>query len=333
MLNKQKKWLVFLLLVIWLFFSMFPVYWVLTSSFKKPLAIKLGPKYIPFLDFQPTVDVYQEAFSGIRGEFLNNFINSMIVSISATAVSVLLGSMVAYALVRFVFKVKLLAGVFFVIAGIGSYILLVSLTWIGEIFALGIAFLIALIVGVRTNLIALPGPVLGSKAIAFWFIAQRMMPPIVSAFALYLLYSKIGKAGFIMLDTYFGVTLCYIAFSLPLVVWLMRDFFSSLPVEMEEAALIDNVPRYRIYFEIVLPNSIQGFVAVSLITFSFVWNEFLFGFFLTTGNWQTLPVLLAAQIDWRSICVATIITIGPMILITLWLSRLLRSGILLGSNK
>jgi multiple sugar transport system permease protein len=150
---------------------------------------------------------------------------------------------------------------------------------------------------------------------------------------LYLLYSKIGKAGFIMLDTYFGVTLCYIAFSLPLVVWLMRDFFSSLPVEMEEAALIDNVPRHRIFFEIVLPNSIQGFVAVSLITFSFVWNEFLFGFFLTTGNWQTLPVLLAAQIDWRSICVATIITIGPMILITLWLSRLLRSGFLLGSNK
>ena len=112
MLNKQKKWLVFLLLVIWLFFSMFPVYWVLTSSVKNSLAIKLGPKYIPFLDFQPTVDVYQEAFSGIRGEFLNNFINSMIVSISATAVSVLLGSMVAYALVRFVFKVKLLAGVF-----------------------------------------------------------------------------------------------------------------------------------------------------------------------------------------------------------------------------
>lgn len=333
MLNKQKKWLVFLLLMLWLFFSMFPVYWVLTSSVKNSLAFKLGPKYIPFLDFHPTFDIYKQTFSGIRGGFLNNFINSVIVSFSATAVSVILGSMVAYALVRYVFKVKLLAGLFFFIAGIGSYVLLVSFTLISEVFCLGIAFLTALVVGVGTNSMHLGGPVLGNKDIAFWFIAQRMMPPIVSAFALYLLFSKIGKAGFVMLDTYFGITLCYIAFSLPLVVWLMRDFFLSLPVEMEEAALIDNVPRLRIFFEIVLPNSLQGFFAVSLITFSFIWNEFLFGFLLTTGNWQTLPVLLAAQYDWRSICVATIITIAPMIILTFFLSRMMKSGFLSNSIK
>ena len=317
---------------------MFPVYWTIITSVKTPPAVNLGPTYVPFVDFQPTLDFYFQAFSGVRGDFFTNFINSTIISLSATIVSVLLGSMVAYALVRFIFKIKLLSGLLFVLAGVGSYVFLVAVVGVGEVYSMGIAFLISLFVGVGSNLLNLPGPVLGNKDVVFWFVSQRMMPPIVSAFALYLLYSKIGKVGFKMLDTYFGVTLCYIAFSLPIVVWLMRDFFSSLPAELEEAALIDNVPRIRIFFEIVIPISLPGLIAVSLITFGFIWNEFLIGFILTTGNWQTLPVLLAAQNsmrgnEWWSICVATVISVGPMVIITIYLSRMMRSGMLLGSIK
>jgi multiple sugar transport system permease protein len=338
MTRNPKKWIVFTLLLIWFFFSMFPVYWTLITSVKTPPAVNLGPTYLPFVDFQPTLEYYTQAFAGVRGDFFTNFINSTIISLSATLVSVLLGSMVAYALVRFIFRIKLLSGLLFVLAGVGSYVFLVAVVGLGEVYSMGIAFLLSLIVGIGSNLLNLPGPVLGNKDVVFWFVSQRMMPPIVSAFALYLLYSKIGKVGFKMLDTYFGVTLCYIAFSLPIVVWLMRDFFSSLPAELEEAALIDNVPRIRIFFEIVIPISLPGLIAVSLITFSFIWNEFLIGFILTTGRWQTLPVLLAAQNsmrgnEWWSICVATVIAVGPMAIITIFLSRMMRSGMLLGSIK
>ncbi len=326
------------LLIVWFLFAMFPIYWTVITSFKPPPAVNRGPTYLPFFDFSPTLKSYKQALSGERGDFFANFFNSTVISLSATVVSVILGSMVAYALVRFVFRIKLLSGVLFAVSGMGCYLLLAEVAGIGEVYAMGIGFIVSLAVGIGSNRLNLPGPVLGNKDVLFWFVSQRMMPPIVSAFALYMLYSKIGKAGFEMLDTYLGLMLCYIAFSLPIVVWLMRDFFSSLPVELEEAALIDSVPRYRIFLEIVLPISLPGLVAVSLITFGFIWNEFLMALILTTGDWQTLPVLLAAQNtnrgnEWWAICVATVIAVGPMVAITIFLSRMMRSGLLLGSIK
>ena len=107
---------------------------------------------------------------------------------------------------------------------------------------------------------------LGNDDIVFWFVSQRMFPPIVTAFALYLMYTEIGRLGFKLVDTYWGLTLCYVAFSLPIVVWLMRDFFAALPVEVEEAAMVDNVPRWRIFLEIVVPMATPGLLATFMIT-------------------------------------------------------------------
>ncbi len=334
----HKKWIVFALLCIWFFLTMFPLYWVAITSFKNPYDVNRGATYLPFFDFSPTLKTFREAVTGVRGDYFSTFFNSAIISTSATVVSVMLGSMVAYALVRFVFRIRLLAGVLFLGAGIGTYLLLSQWANVRDIYAMAIAFIAALAAGVLSNFFKLPGPVLGNKDIVFWFVSQRMMPPIVSAFALYLLYSKIGKVGFKMLDSYFGMTLCYVAFSLPIVVWLMRDFFQSLPVELEEAALVDNVPRYRIFLGIVLPISLPGLIAVSLITLGFIWNEFLFSLILTSGKWQTLPILLAGQNtyrgdEWWAISVAAVIAVGPMVIITVFLSRLMRSGLLLGSIK
>ncbi len=338
MTKSRKRWLVFGLLCVWFFLSMFPLYWVGITSLKSPPDVNRGATYLPFIDFSPTLKTFREAVSGVRGDYFSTFLNSAIISVSATFVSVALGSMVAYSLVRFIFRIKLLAGVFFLLSGMGTYLLFSQIIKIPEIYAMALAFLVALTVGIVSNMIKLPGPVLKNKDIVFWFISQRMMPPIVSAFALYLLYSKIGKAGFKMLDSYFGLTLCYVAFSLPIVVWLMRDFFQSLPVELEEAALVDNVPRYRIFLGIVVPISLPGFIAVSLITLGFIWNEFLFSLILTSGKWQTLPILLAGQNtyrgdEWWAISVAAVIAVGPMVIITIFLGRLMRSGLLLGSIK
>ncbi len=134
------------------------------------------------------------------------------------------------------------------------------------------------------------------------------------------------------------MTLCYTAFSLPIVVWLMRDFFQALPVDIEEAALVDDVPRFRIFLEIVLPMARPGLIATSMITLSFVWNEFLFSLLLTAGSWQTLPIMLSGQNsyrgdEWWAISVAAMISIGPMMVMAILLARLMRSGLLLGSIR
>ena len=200
------------------------------------------------------------------------------------------------------------------------------------------AFVAALTLAVGSSRVRLPGPVLGNSDIVFWFVSQRMFPPIVAAFALFLMYTEIGKMGFKLVDTYIGLTFAYVAFSLPIVIWLMRDFFEALPVEVEEAAMVDNVPTWRIFFGIVLPMSKPGLIATFMITLAFVWNEFLFALFLTNSRWQTLPILVAGQNsqrgdEWWAISAAALVAIIPMVIMAGILSRLMRSGLLLGAIK
>jgi len=199
-------------------------------------------------------------------------------------------------------------------------------------------FVAALAASILVNRLRLPGPVLGNEDIIFWFVSQRMFPPIITAFALFLMYSEMGRAGLRLIDTYWGLTLCYVAFVLPIVIWLLRDFFAALPVEIEEAAMVDNVPMWRIFVQIVLPMAAPGLAATFMIALSFVWNEFLFALFLTTSKWQTLPILVAGQNsqrgdEWWAISAAVLIAIVPMMIMAILLSRLMRSGLLLGAIK
>ena len=337
--NSNQKIITQILCIAWLIFTIFPLYWIFVTSFKSPIAVTGGPTYLPWIDFEPTLNAWSDAFSGSRGDFFATFFNSVWISIAASLIAVVFGSMAAYALVRFQFRVKLLAGIVFASCGMGSYLLAKEVFDWKDTTSMSFAFLCALILSITSNRLPLPGPVLKNNDVVFWFVSQRMMPPIVSAFALYMLYSKIGKdSGIRLLDSFAGLTLCYVAFSLPLVVWLMRDFFESLPVEVEEAALVDDVPRWRIFLEIVVPMAKPGLVAVTMITIGFVWNEFLFALILTTGDWQTLPVLLSGQNsyrgdEWWAIAVANIIAIAPMLIITILLGRMMRSGLMLGSIR
>jgi len=333
----MNRWLVFSLLCFWLLFTLFPIYWVFVTVLKPAPAVFNGPTYFPFIDFTPSLAGFREILGGGRGNMLPPLWNSALIATVSTAIATLLGSMAAYALVRFEFRVKLLAGLLFAVIGIGGYWLL---TWQGlnTLSAMGLAFGTALILAILANRMPLPGKVLGNGDIAFWFISQRMFPPIVSAFALYLLYVEIGKSGVRALDSFWGLSVCYIAFILPIVVWLMRDFFENLPVAVEEAALVDNVPRLRIFFEIVLPMARPGLIATFLICLGFVWNEFLFALILTSGEWQTLPIAISGQnsvrgTEWWGIAGAAAIAILPMMILTAILARMMRSGLMLGAVK
>ncbi|MGY4314890.1 carbohydrate ABC transporter permease [Bradyrhizobium sp. JR3.5] len=322
----------------WCLITVFPLYWVVVTAFKTPPGVVGGPTYLPFIDFTPTLQPFIDLYQGIRGEFFHTFLNSTIVGLSAAAIATAIGAMAAYALVRFEFRVRLGAGLVFFLLALGGYLLFNATFGFTRPQALLLAFPIALIAAVVANRLPLPGPILGNEDILFWFVSQRMFPPIVTAFALYLLYSEIGRLGFQLIDSFVGLTLCYVAFSLPIVVWLMRDFFEAVPIEVEEAAMVDNVPSWRIFFGIVVPMSMNGLLATFMITLAFVWNEFLFALFLTNSRWQTLPILVAGQNsqrgdEWWAISAAALVAIVPMMIMAGLLSRMMRSGLLLGAIK
>jgi len=324
--------------LLWALFTLFPLYWVAVTSFKTSISVVGGATYIPFVDFEPSLQAWRELFSGERGEFFNNVIASTIIGLSSAVLATAIGAMAAYALVRFPFKVKLASGFAFFLVALGGYLLGHYMLEFGRAASMLIAFIVALVVSLLTNRLRVPGPVLGNEDIIFWFVSQRMFPPIVTAFALFLMYTEVGRMGFKLVDTYVGMVLAYIAFSLPIVVWLMRDFFAALPLEVEEAAMVDNVPSWRIFTGIVLPMSIPGLIATFMITLAFVWNEFLFALFLTNAQWQTLPILVAGQNsqrgdEWWSISAAALVAIVPMMIMAALLSRLMRSGLLLGAIK
>ena len=228
------------------------------TAFKAPTGVVAGPTYLPFIDFQPTLQAWRDILAGIRGEFFHTTLNSTIVSLSAATIATATGAMAAYALVRFTFKVKLASGLAFFVIAMGGYLIGHEYLDLGRAQALMLSFVVALTTAVLVNRLPMPGPVLGNTDIVFWFVSQRMFPPIVTAFALYLMYTELGRLGFRLVDTYVGLTLCYVAFSLPIVVWLMRDFFQALPIEVEEAAMVDNVPHWRIFGQIVLPMAAPG---------------------------------------------------------------------------
>ena len=330
------RWLVAALCLVWLAFTLFPLYWTAVTAFKTPPAVFGRPTYLPWIDFEPSLEGFRQVVSGERGDVVRPLVNSTLIGLTATALATLLGAMAAYALVRFEFRVRIWAGLAFALVAIAAYLGLHALAW-ADTAAMGGAFVLALAAGVLTNRLPLPGKVMGNADVAFWFVSQRMFPPIVSAFALYLLYVRLGRDGVPMLDTFWGMVLCYTAFVLPIVVWLLRDFFAGLPASVEEAALVDDVPRWRIFLEIVLPMARPGLIATALIALGFVWNEFLFALILTSSRWQTIPIMISGQnsvrgTEWWSIR-AALIAVLPMVAVTFVPARLMREGLALGGRK
>ena len=169
--------------------------------------------------------------------------------------------------------------------------------------------------------------------IAFWLISQRILPPIAVAIPLYVLFQQIG-----LLDSLAALVITYVAANLPIVIWLMRDYFASLPRELEESAAVDGASTYRIVRSIVLPISVPGLVATFLIVLIFAWNEFLIALVLTSAEAQTMPLQVAAQNatrgpQWWAMSVLILIMIAPVVVMAIALERYITRGILVGALK
>jgi multiple sugar transport system permease protein len=141
-----------------------------------------------------------------------------------------------------------------------------------------------------------------------------------------------------LLDTHVALIVTYLATNLPIVVWLMRDYFLTIPIELEECAAIDGASRYRIFWSIVVPLALPGLVATFLFVLVFAWNEYLLALFLSSSKTQTLPLTVAAQNatrgpQWWYMSVLILIMIIPVIAMAIVLERYIARGLLVGAVK
>lgn len=172
-----------------------------------------------------------------------------------------------------------------------------------------------------------------NRDISFFFVSQLILPPVVLALPFLVLYKELA-----LLDTRIGLILVYTLMVLPIVVWVMRDQFDSIPQEMEQAALVDGCSIWGAFLRIVLPMALPGMVAAFILSLILCWNEYFFASLLTGFDAQTLPVMVASQtgsqgINWWTIAALATAAITPLLLVGIFLERYIVMGLTAGAGK
>lgn len=281
--------LIYAALIFWTFICLFPIYWTVTTSFKSAVDVTQG-HLIPWLDFLPdwkgwrslglSPDTILET-STARAEFTGRFVNSVLTSVGASLLALVLGSLAAYGLSRFRYK----------------------FAW------------------------------MRNDDILFFFMSQLILPPVVLALPFLVLYKAL-----VLLDTTFGLILLYTLTVLPIVIWIMRDQFNSIPIELDEAAFVDGLSVWGAFIRIILPLAIPGMAAAFILSLVLCWNEYFFAALLTSTDAKTLPVMVASQtgsqgINWWSMAALSTAAIAPLVLVGIFLERYIVSGLTAGAGK
>ena len=276
-------------LLFWAFLCLFPIFWTITTSFKTAVSVTQG-HLIPWIDFTPkwigfrSLGLSPETIfqiSTVREEFLKRFFNSVITSVSASVLAVMLGSLAAYGLSRFQYKLGFVK----------------------------------------------------NSDISFFFLSQMILPPVVLALPFLVLYRELA-----LLDSTIGLVMLYALMVLPIVIWIMRDQFSTIPIELEEAGLVDGLSVWGVFMRIVLPISFPGMVAAFILCLVLSWNEYFFAALLTSADAKTLPVMVASQtgsqgINWWSMAALSTAAIAPLAIIGVFLESYIVKGLSTGAVK
>ena len=128
--------------------------------------------------------------------------------------------------------------------------------------------------------------------ISFFFLSQLILPPVVLALPVLVLYRELD-----LLDTHIGMILIYTLTVLPIVIWIMRDQFNAVPIELEEAALVDGASVWMSFFKIVLPIVLPGIASAFILCLILCWNEYFLAALITSTDAKTMPVMVASQIS------------------------------------
>jgi multiple sugar transport system permease protein len=283
------KVLLYAALIFWAFVSLFPIYWTITTSMKVARNVQQGA-IIPYVDFEPSWLGWRSlglspdtigTFSTPRVEFLARFTNSIVTTLCASALAVLIGALAGYGLSRFQYK----------------------FLW------------------------------MRNKDISFFFLSQLILPPVVLALPFLVLYRELA-----LLDSTFGLVLIYTLTVLPIVIWIMKDQFDTIPTELDEAAQVDGLGSWGTFFRIIVPIALPGMVAAFILSVILCWNEYFFAALLTASDAKTLPVMVASQtgsqgINWWAMAALSTAAIAPLVLVGVLLERYIVKGLTAGSVK
>lgn len=268
-------------IALWAGFVAGPFIWAITTSFKDANGVQGGATYIPWVQYEPTLTGWQNIFGGAGGiDVLRPFLNSAIVTIAATVISLVLGSLAAYGLSRYRFKLGFIK----------------------------------------------------NSDIIFFFVAQRIMPPVVLVIPFFYMLQWVN-----LLDTIPGLIIVTVSLLLPISVWVMVDFFNGVPREIDEMAMLDGCGPFEVFVRTILPNSLPGLTVAAMFCAVFGWTDFFFAFRLTFTETQLLPQVVVALNSsippWWTLSAAALFGVSPLILLAVWVERYLSKGILSGAIR
>nr|WP_064246453.1 carbohydrate ABC transporter permease [Rhizobium leguminosarum]OAP95631.1 sugar ABC transporter permease [Rhizobium leguminosarum] len=173
----------------------------------------------------------------------------------------------------------------------------------------------------------------GEADLLFFILSTRMLPPVVVAIPMFLMYRVVG-----LNDTHWGLIILYTAFNLSFSVWLMKGFIDEIPKEYEEAALVDGYTRMEAFFKIVVPEAATGIAATAVFCFITAWNEYAFALIMTNRRAQTAPPFIPSQVgsglpDWTVIAAGTFLFLLPVAIFTFLLRNHLLRGMSFGAIR
>jgi len=173
----------------------------------------------------------------------------------------------------------------------------------------------------------------GKGHLAFWILSTRFAPPVAFIVPIYLMVQKVG-----LLDSHIALILIYTAMNLSLVIWILRGFFAEIPIEIEEAALVDGYSRLQIFWRVAVPLVRPGIVSTAILSAIFSWNEFLYAMVLTQSRAATLPVYLAGfsnsmGLAWGEYMAVGTMAVLPILVFTFALQKYLVRGLTFGAVK
>jgi multiple sugar transport system permease protein len=269
-----EKTLIYFVIATYLFITLAPLLWVLSTSFKpNQEAISFPPKFLPD---SPTFDNY--LFVLTDPKLVTSLINSLAVSLGSTGLSVVVSALGGYAFARFDFKGKNL--------------------------------LISIILGLF------------------------MIPVVINIIPLYILLANLG-----LLNSLLALVLTFQILIIPLNIFLLKNYFETVPKELEEAALIDGCSKMRAFWHILVPFSMPGFLIAAILSFRFSWNEFVLPIVLS--NRPDVMVFQVAlyqfislyRIDWGYLTAGINIALIPVVVLMLFFQKRMIRGLTLGAVR
>jgi multiple sugar transport system permease protein len=301
----KQKWFAGVLVIFYALVTLTPLLWIIATGFKSNEdSIAYPPKVL----FEPKLDGYVNLFTSrtrinqadvanlppaetwyeqnardngmaIQGpsRYGERFLNSVIIGFGSTSLSIILGTLAAYAFSRFKVPLK--------------------------------------------------------DDLLFFILSTRMMPPIAVAIPIFLMFRSLGLS-----DTHLGMILLYTAVNISLAVWLLKGFMDEIPLEYEEAALIDGYTRFQAFYKVVLPQAATGIASTAIFCLIFAWNEYAFAVLLTSGTAQTAPPFIPTIIgvggkDWPAVAAGATLFLLPVMVFTILLRKHLLRGITFGAVR